>query len=163
PREGRSRPGRRSRRRRRCGEHDASTSFGRRGGALALDRSGNELASIRGEDPLLRSDSIRARRGSSPRPRASHALRARAAALAGPRLRPLTQRCSALWGALLYRLMRLVKIGVANVNATVGAVRANADRCIRLARAMAQEATTIGVFPEQVIGGYPSEDLVQWR
>ena len=37
------------------------------------------------------------------------------------------------------------------------------DRCIALARAMAADGVTIGVFPEQVIGGYAPEDLVQWR
>jgi NAD+ synthase (glutamine-hydrolysing) len=59
--------------------------------------------------------------------------------------------------------MRLVKIGIASVNATVGAVRTNTDRCVALARAMAKEDVTVAVFPEQVIGGYAAEDLVQWR
>ncbi|HEY4119414.1 MAG TPA: NAD(+) synthase [Byssovorax sp.] len=59
--------------------------------------------------------------------------------------------------------MRLVKLGIANVDATVGAVRSNVDRCVELARAMAAEDTTIAAFPEQVVGGYASEDLVQWR
>jgi NAD+ synthase (glutamine-hydrolysing) len=59
--------------------------------------------------------------------------------------------------------MRLVKIGVASVNATVGAVRSNVDRCIRMASAMAEDGVTLGVFPEQVVGGYAAEDLVQWR
>ncbi|AKT44067.1 NAD(+) synthase [Chondromyces crocatus] len=59
--------------------------------------------------------------------------------------------------------MRLVKIGIASVNSTVGAVRANTDRCIALARAMAAEDVTLAVFPEQVIGGYPTEDLIQWH
>jgi NAD+ synthase (glutamine-hydrolysing) len=59
--------------------------------------------------------------------------------------------------------MRLLKIGVANVNSTVGAVRSNTDRCISLAHAMAKDNTTIAVFPEQVVGGYAMEDLVQWR
>lgn len=59
--------------------------------------------------------------------------------------------------------MRLVKIGIASVNSTVGAVRANVDRTIALARAMAADDVTIAVFPEQVIGGYAMEDLVQWR
>lgn len=59
--------------------------------------------------------------------------------------------------------MRLVKIGVASVNATVGAIRSNGDRCIRLAAAMAEDGVTLGVFPEQVLGGYAAEDLVQWR
>ncbi|WP_437812985.1 NAD(+) synthase [Sorangium sp. So ce1078] len=58
--------------------------------------------------------------------------------------------------------MRLVKIGIANVNATVGAVRSNTDRCLALARSMARDDVTLAVFPEQVIGGYASEDLVQW-
>ncbi|MBI4953874.1 MAG: NAD(+) synthase [Myxococcales bacterium] len=59
--------------------------------------------------------------------------------------------------------MRLVKIGLASVNATVGAVRDNTDRCLAHAHAMAADDVTIGVFPEQVIGGYAAEDLVQWR
>ncbi len=59
--------------------------------------------------------------------------------------------------------MRLVKIGIASVNATVGAVRSNVDRCLALARAMAADDVTLAVFPEQVIGGYATEDLVQWR
>jgi NAD+ synthase (glutamine-hydrolysing) len=59
--------------------------------------------------------------------------------------------------------MRLVKIGIASVNATVGAVRSNVDRCVRFAHALAEEGATIAVFPEQVVGGYATEDLVQWR
>ncbi|MCC6556965.1 MAG: NAD(+) synthase [Polyangiaceae bacterium] len=59
--------------------------------------------------------------------------------------------------------MRLVKIGIANVNSTVGAVRSNVSRCLALARDMAREDVTLAVFPEQVIGGYAAEDLVQWR
>jgi NAD+ synthase (glutamine-hydrolysing) len=59
--------------------------------------------------------------------------------------------------------MRLVKFGIASVNSTVGAVRSNTDRCIEIARSFAAEQTTLAVFPEQVIGGYAVEDLVQWR
>jgi len=59
--------------------------------------------------------------------------------------------------------MRLVKIGVASVNATVGAIRSNVDRCIRMAAAMAADNVTLGVFPEQVVSGYAAEDLVQWQ
>jgi NAD+ synthase (glutamine-hydrolysing) len=59
--------------------------------------------------------------------------------------------------------MRLVKIGIASVNPTVGAVHSNVDRCIGFAHALAGEDTTIAVFPEQVVGGYAMEDLVQWR
>lgn len=59
--------------------------------------------------------------------------------------------------------MRLVKLAVASVNATVGAVEANTDRCLAMAHEMAAEDVTLGAFPEQVIGGYAPEDLVQWR
>src|SRR5262245_54906477 len=58
--------------------------------------------------------------------------------------------------------MRLAKVGIANVNATVGAVRSNTDRCIEQAARLGAEGASLGVFPEQVIGGYASEDLVQW-
>lgn len=59
--------------------------------------------------------------------------------------------------------MRLIKIGLGNINTTVGAVDSNADRVVTTAEAMAAEAVTIGVFPEQAIGGYQPEDLVQWQ
>ncbi len=59
--------------------------------------------------------------------------------------------------------MRLVRIALANVNATVGAVRSNVDRALALVRAAAEDGATIVALPEQVIGGYPPEDLVQWR
>jgi NAD+ synthase (glutamine-hydrolysing) len=59
--------------------------------------------------------------------------------------------------------MRLLKIGIANVNTTVGAVESNTDTMIALAAAMAQQDVGVACFSEQVIGGYPPEDLVQWR
>lgn len=59
--------------------------------------------------------------------------------------------------------MRLIKIGVASVSTTVGAVRSNAARVLALARTMAQDDVTVACFPEQVLGGYPPEDLIQWR
>lgn len=59
--------------------------------------------------------------------------------------------------------MRLVKIGLGSVNPTVGAVAANTDRVLAAARAMAADQVTVGIFPEQVIGGYPPEDLIQWQ
>ncbi|MEM1031344.1 MAG: nitrilase-related carbon-nitrogen hydrolase, partial [Myxococcota bacterium] len=58
--------------------------------------------------------------------------------------------------------MRLVKLAVAAVDTTVGAVVSNTDRCIEMARAMAAADVTLAAFPEQVIGGYAPEDLVQW-
>jgi NAD+ synthase (glutamine-hydrolysing) len=59
--------------------------------------------------------------------------------------------------------MRLVRIALASVNSTVGACRSNVDRAVTLAVAAAAEGATLVAFPEQLIGGYPPEDLVQWR
>src|SRR3954471_12348416 len=59
--------------------------------------------------------------------------------------------------------MRLCWIALANVNTTVGAVRANVDPALPLARAAAADRATLCAFPEQLISGYPPEDLVQWR
>lgn len=59
--------------------------------------------------------------------------------------------------------MRLIKVAVANVNSTVGAVRSNTDKVLRIARLIGEEEATLACFPEQVIGGYPAEDLIQWR
>lgn len=59
--------------------------------------------------------------------------------------------------------MRLIRIAVANVNTTVGAVRSNVDRALAVAREAAADNATIVVFPEQLIAGYSPEDLVQWR
>ena len=59
--------------------------------------------------------------------------------------------------------MRLAKVAVASVSPTVGAVTSNVSQLITLAREMADADVTLGAFPEQVIGGYPPEDLVQWR
>jgi NAD+ synthase (glutamine-hydrolysing) len=59
--------------------------------------------------------------------------------------------------------MRLVRVALANVNATVGATRSNVDRAIAAARAAAADGATLVAMPEQVVGGYPPEDLVQWR
>lgn len=59
--------------------------------------------------------------------------------------------------------MRLVRVALANVNSTVGACRSNVDRAIELARRAAADGATLVALPEQVVGGYPPEDLVQWR
>ena len=59
--------------------------------------------------------------------------------------------------------MRLAKLAVASVSPTVGAVRSNVSRLIRMAGGMAEADVTLAAFPEQAIGGYPPEDLVQWR
>jgi NAD+ synthase (glutamine-hydrolysing) len=59
--------------------------------------------------------------------------------------------------------MRLVRVALASVNTTVGACRSNVDRAIAAARVAAADGATVVAFPEQVVGGYPPEDLVQWR
>jgi NAD+ synthase (glutamine-hydrolysing) len=59
--------------------------------------------------------------------------------------------------------MRLARVALANVNATVGACRSNVERAVALARVAAADGATLVALPEQVIGGYPPEDLVQWR
>lgn len=59
--------------------------------------------------------------------------------------------------------MRLVKVGLGNVNPTVGAFGANVDGVLARAVEMARDHVTVAVFPEQVVGGYAPEDLVQWQ
>jgi NAD+ synthase (glutamine-hydrolysing) len=59
--------------------------------------------------------------------------------------------------------MRLAKVAVASVSPTVGAVTSNVSQIIQVAREMAEADVTLAAFPEQVVGGYPPEDLVQWR
>src|ERR1044071_6062736 len=58
--------------------------------------------------------------------------------------------------------MRLAKLAIASVSPTVGAVQSNVSRLIAIAKEMAAANVTIGAFPEQVVGGYPPEALVQW-
>src|SRR5215210_3623464 len=57
--------------------------------------------------------------------------------------------------------MRLIRIAIANVNTTVGAVRSNVDRALRIAREAAADGATIVALPEQLIAGYSPEALVQ--
>ncbi len=59
--------------------------------------------------------------------------------------------------------MRLVRIAVVSVNTTVGAVRSNVDRALALVRSAAENGATLVALPEQLVGGYMQEDLVQWR
>ncbi|MDB4941515.1 MAG: synthetase [Labilithrix sp.] len=59
--------------------------------------------------------------------------------------------------------MRLIRIAIGSVNATVGAVKSNVDRALEVARAAAADGATIVVLNEQLVGGYAPEDLAQWR
>jgi NAD+ synthase (glutamine-hydrolysing) len=59
--------------------------------------------------------------------------------------------------------MRLIKIGIANVNTTVGAFESNTEKIINVMKEMKEEQCTLGCFHEQVISGYPCEDFIQWK
>lgn len=59
--------------------------------------------------------------------------------------------------------MRLIRIALANVNTTAGAVRSNVDRAIALGAQAAEDGATVVVFPEQLVGGYAPRDLAAWR
>src|ERR1700722_3754053 len=59
--------------------------------------------------------------------------------------------------------MRLIRVAIACVNTTVGAVRSDVDRAVATARAAAADGASIVALPEQTVGGYAQEDLVQWR
>ncbi len=59
--------------------------------------------------------------------------------------------------------MRLVRIALANVDTTVGAIESNLHKALALLPRVAAEEATVVAFPEQLLSGYPPEDLVQWR
>ena len=59
--------------------------------------------------------------------------------------------------------MRLIKIGLANINTTVGAVDGNFNAMCKSALQMSAAGCAVGVFPELVLSGYPPEDLLQWN
>jgi NAD+ synthase (glutamine-hydrolysing) len=58
--------------------------------------------------------------------------------------------------------MRLIKVGLANLNSTVGALQSNTNKVIAVAGEMAAARCTVGCFSEQILSGYPCEDLIQW-
>lgn len=64
--------------------------------------------------------------------------------------------------SLLVAPVRLINVAVASVNTTVGAVRSNTDKAIRFALDAGSRGATLCALPEQLIGGYPAEDLTQW-
>ncbi|MDG2481676.1 MAG: nitrilase-related carbon-nitrogen hydrolase, partial [Alphaproteobacteria bacterium] len=53
-----------------------------------------------------------------------------------------------------------LKIALAQLNPTVGAVEANADKVLDARRQAAEQGADLLVTPELVINGYPPEDLV---
>lgn len=58
--------------------------------------------------------------------------------------------------------MRLIQLALVNVDTTVGATKSNTDKAIAFARKFGNDSTIVS-FQEQLIGGYPSEDLIQWQ
>lgn len=60
-------------------------------------------------------------------------------------------------------MRRNIRIGLGNVDPTVGAFESNTNKLIAQAKTMARLGCTVGSFPEGSLPGYPAEDLVQWR
>ncbi len=58
--------------------------------------------------------------------------------------------------------MSRIKIGLAHTDSWVGAFDDNFAKICRSAERVAFAQSTFGVFGEQVISGYPSEDLTHW-
>ena len=56
--------------------------------------------------------------------------------------------------------MAQLRVGLAQVNATVGDLHANADLVSAYAQHAVQSGCHLAVFPEMVLVGYPPEDLV---
>ncbi|MBU0691204.1 NAD(+) synthase, partial [bacterium] len=59
--------------------------------------------------------------------------------------------------------MHLITAGIANINTSVGALQSNTDKVIDRTREFAAKKCTLACFSEQVISGYPAEDLVLWK
>lgn len=58
--------------------------------------------------------------------------------------------------------MRLIRIGLAHLNSTVGAFDSNTRGLLSAAVELSQRGATVICFAEQAISGYPCEDLVLW-
>ena len=59
--------------------------------------------------------------------------------------------------------MKSLRIALAQIDAVVGALGANAERIARAAHAAAEAGAEVIVFPELALSGYPPEDLVLKR
>ena len=59
--------------------------------------------------------------------------------------------------------MPQLRVALAQVNATVGALAANADLVVDLTRSAAEQGAHLVLFPELMLTGYPPEDLVLRR
>jgi NAD+ synthase (glutamine-hydrolysing) len=58
--------------------------------------------------------------------------------------------------------MHLLKIGLVTLNPTVGAIHRNVEKMVRVAEEASRAKCGLVAFTEQVLGGYPTEDLVLW-
>lgn len=58
--------------------------------------------------------------------------------------------------------MRLIKIGMVVIDNTIGAMKSNTEKIKDALIKLGEEKCTLGCFQEQVIAGYPAEDLSQW-
>jgi NAD+ synthase (glutamine-hydrolysing) len=58
--------------------------------------------------------------------------------------------------------MDLLKIALVNLDPTVGAIRRNLEKAIDIARETSEARCGLVAFTEQVLPGYPTEDLVLW-
>ena len=56
--------------------------------------------------------------------------------------------------------MRRIRIGLVSIDTTIGAIDSNTTQAIKYARKLGELSCTLGVFQEQLFGGYPAEDLV---
>ncbi len=59
--------------------------------------------------------------------------------------------------------MRTIRLGVISVDTTVGQFTTNTQKTLSSIRTLAGAKCDVIVAQENVIGGYPAEDLLQWR
>ncbi|MGH9525919.1 MAG: NAD+ synthase [Terriglobales bacterium] len=59
------------------------------------------------------------------------------------------------------RLPSAMKIALAQINPTIGALRANAEKIAAVAAQAVADGAELVIFPEMAIGGYPPRDLVE--
>jgi NAD+ synthase (glutamine-hydrolysing) len=59
--------------------------------------------------------------------------------------------------------MRLIKIGLASLNPTVGRFQGNLDVALAAAKRLTYEQCTVICLPEQSLSGYTGEDYVHWQ
>src|SRR5277367_6596337 len=58
--------------------------------------------------------------------------------------------------------MRLVKVGIANIDTKVKAFKSNTEKALAIAEQAVNEDYSVICYPEQTFFGYSPEDLVEW-